>query len=257
MATAIAALVVNLIALVFIGILAILTVFWHGVFFIGWIFLPVIGAIAAYPPARRIVRTWLGVMVQALFLRCVFGLVLAILLAVLNTLQMSGEGLPIKVLLMFVAAAAIWKILSALRSGALAPQIVQEAVQDGMAPSDSMSRTGQGLRRIGSGVSSGVTDAVRWQRGRTHGARVGRQAAMASSTHEVGSREWEEDVAQGQARGRREGGRSTTARGRRRQAAEDRAWYRVDRDHQILDKVDPRRRKPDVQPDSKPDPPPP
>lgn len=255
MATAIAALVVNLIALVFIGILAVLTIFWHGVFFIGWIFLPVIGAIAAYPPARRIIRTWLGIMVQALFLRCVFGLVLAILLAVLNALQISEGGLAIKVLLMFVAAAAIWKVLSALRNGALAPQIVQEAAQEGMVPSDSS--MDRGMSRVG----SGAIEAVRWQRGRAHGARAGAAAAMSRSKHDPRSNDFWSDVRRGAALGRREGGRSTTARGRRRQLAEDRAWFDVERDANVGDKVDPSRqpkppnRKPEPR-DRKPKPPP-
>ena len=225
MATAVAALFVNLIAFVFVGILALLTIFWHAVFLMAWIFLPLIGAIAAFPPARRIVRMVAGVMVQAVFLRCVFGLVLAVLLAVLNILQVATGGTVIKIFLMLVATAAIWKLLSALRGGALAPQVVQEASQAGVMPSDSsaMGRTGM--------VAAG---AYRFQRNARAGARAGGFAAAEAADglgYAKGSREWRTEVRRGRVQGALAGGRMTTAAGRTRSFAEDEARARVGRSH--------------------------
>lgn len=216
MSTAIAALVVNLLALIFIGLLAILTIFWHGVFLISWVFLPIIGAVAAYPPARRIVKTVLGVMVQAVFLRCVFGMILAVLLAVLNMLQVSGGSLPLKILLMLIAAAAIWKLLSALRSGA-APQISQEAMQAGAMPNDGAATgavvvAGQRMRQT-------TGTAVRRYRGTVDGARAGRRVgedAAASMGYERGSQEWKQTVTRSRREGAVTGYRSTTDRGQER-----------------------------------------
>ena len=225
MATAVAALFVNLIAFVFVGILALLTIFWHAVFLMAWIFLPLIGAIAAFPPARRIVRMVAGIMVQAVFLRCVFGLVLAVLLAVLNILQVATGGTVIKIFLMLVATAAIWKLLSALRGGALAPTVVQEAGQAGLMPSDAsaMSRTGQ--------AASG---AYRFQRNVRAGARAGRMSAAEAAEglgYARGSREWRTEVRRGSVSGAMTGGRMTTAGGRTRIHAEDEARSRVGRSY--------------------------
>lgn len=119
MATAIGAFVVNLIGFIFVGGIAILTLFWHGVLFIAWILLPITAAAAIFPPARRILRMHLGIMVQAIFLRNVFGLVLAILIAILNALQISHGNLAAKIFLMILAAVGLWKVLTALRGGLL------------------------------------------------------------------------------------------------------------------------------------------
>jgi hypothetical protein len=225
MATAVAALFVNLIAFVFVGLLAVLTIFWHAVFLMAWIFLPLIGAIAAFPPARRIVRLMAGIMVQAVFLRCVFGLVLAILLAVLNILQVATGGTVIKIFLMLVATAAIWKLLSALRNGAIAPQVVQEASQAGMMPAD-----GAVLGRTG-GAAAG---AYRFQRNVRAGARAGAASAGAAAEglgYARGSREWRTEVRRGRVSGAVTGGRMTTSGGRARVHAEDHAREGVERDY--------------------------
>ncbi|MGH3486752.1 MAG: hypothetical protein ACRDP8_02375 [Actinopolymorphaceae bacterium] len=221
MATAIAALFVNLIAFIFVGLLAVLTIFWHAVFLMAWIFLPLIGAIAAFPPARRIVRTVAGIMVQAVFLRCVFGLVLALLLAVLNILQVARGGTVIKIFLMLVATAAIWKLLSALRSGAIAPQIVQDAGQSGVMPSD-----GALLGRAGQATGG----AYRFQRNVRAGARVGGRSAGAAAEglgYTRGSREWRTEVRRGRLQGAVTGGRMTTPGGRELVHAEEHAGARA------------------------------
>jgi hypothetical protein len=221
MATAIAALFVNLIAFIFVGLLAVLTIFWHAVFLMAWIFLPLIGAIAAFPPARRIVRTVAGIMVQAVFLRCVFGLVLALLLAVLNILQVASGGTVIKIFLMLVATAAIWKLLSALRSGAIAPQIVQEAGQSGVMPSD-----GALLGRAGQATGG----AYRFQRNVRAGARAGGRSAGAAAEglgYARGSREWRTEVRRGRLQGAVTGGRMTTPGGRELVHAEEHAGARA------------------------------
>ncbi|MEQ7006033.1 hypothetical protein ABN028_07505 [Actinopolymorpha sp. B17G11] len=221
MATAIAALFVNLIAFIFVGLLAVLTIFWHAVFLMAWIFLPLIGAIAAFPPARRIVRTVAGIMVQAVFLRCVFGLVLALLLAVLNILQVASGGTVIKIFLMLVATAAIWKLLSALRTGAIAPQIVQEAGQSGMMPSD-----GALLGRAGQATGG----AYRFQRNMRAGARAGGRSAGAAADglgYARGSREWRAEVRRGRLQGAVTGGRMTTPGGRELVHAEEHAGARA------------------------------
>jgi hypothetical protein len=242
MATAIAALFVNLIAFIFVGLLAVLTIFWHAVFLMAWIFLPLIGAIAAFPPARRIVRTVAGIMVQAVFLRCVFGLVLALLLAVLNILQVASGGTVIKIFLMLVATAAIWKLLSALRSGAIAPQIVQEAGQSGMMPSDSalLGRTGQA-----------AGGAYRFQRNVRAGARAGGRSAGAAAEglgYARGSREWRAEVRRGRLQGAVTGGRMTTPGGRELVHAEEHAGasavgrtYRSAARQRVVDADEPRR----------------
>ncbi|MGW5359465.1 hypothetical protein [Actinopolymorpha pittospori] len=217
MATAIAALFVNLIAFVFVGILALLTIFWHAVFLMAWIFIPLIGAIAAFPPARRIVRMTAGVMVQAVFLRCVFGLVLAMLLAVLNILQVAEGGMVIKIFLMLVATAAIWKILTALRTGAIAPQVVQEATQVGIMPSDTAAMA-RGRQAAGS--------AYRMQRNVRAGARAGAATGAESADrvgYERGSREWRTEVRRGRMQGAVTAARWTTDAGRERVQAVDRA----------------------------------
>lgn len=217
MATAVAALFVNLIAFIFVGILALLTIFWHAVFLMAWIFLPVIGAIAAFPPARRIVRMVIGIMVQAVFLRCVFGLVLALLLAVLNILQVAEGGTVIKIFLMLMATAAIWKLLTALRSGAIAPQVVQEASASGVMPSDTpvLVRTREA-----------TATAYRFQRNVRAGARAG--AASAAETAQAlgysrGSPQWRAEVRRGRLQGAVTAGRMTSAHGRVRVLAEDQA----------------------------------
>ncbi len=223
MATAIAALFVNLIAFVFVGLLALLTIFWHAVFLMSWIFLPVIGAIAAFPPARRIVRMMAGVMVQAVFLRCVFGLVLALLLAVLNILQVAQGGMVIKIFLMLVATAAIWKILSALRTGALAPQVVQEAAQAGVVPAD----TGASAR-----TRAAVGGAYLMQRGVRSGARSGAMAGADAAEglgYERGSRQWRTEVRRGRMQGAVAGGRMTTQAGRAQTFAADQGRMTVTR----------------------------
>ncbi|MFD2077891.1 hypothetical protein SAMN05421678_10861 [Actinopolymorpha cephalotaxi] len=223
MATAIAALFVNLIAFVFVGLLALLTIFWHAVFLMAWIFLPVIGAIAAFPPARRIVRMMAGVMVQAVFLRCVFGLVLALLLAVLNILQVAQGGMVIKIFLMLVATAAIWKILSALRTGALAPQVVQEAAQAGVVPAD----TGASAR-----TRAAVGGAYLMQRGVRSGARSGAMAGAEAAEglgYERGSRQWRTEVRRGRMQGAVAGGRMTTQAGRAQTFAGDQGRMTVTR----------------------------
>jgi hypothetical protein len=225
MATAVAALFVNLIAFVFVGLLAVLTIFWHAVFLMAWIFLPLIGAIAAFPPARRIVRMLAGIMVQAVFLRCVFGLVLAMLLAVLNILQVANGGTVIKIFLMLVATAAIWKLLSALRNGAIAPQIVQEASQAGITPADDavLDRT--------AGAAAG---AYRFQRNVRAGARAGAASAGVAAEglgYARGSKEWRTEVRRGRVSGALTGGRMTTAGGRDRIHAEDHAHEAVERDY--------------------------
>lgn len=217
MATAIAALFVNLIAFVFVGILALLTIFWHAVFLMAWIFIPLIGAIAAFPPARRIVRMTAGVMVQAVFLRCVFGLVLALLLAVLNILQVAEGGMVIKIFLMLVATAAIWKILTALRTGAIAPQVVQEATQVGIMPSDTAAMA-RGRQAAGS--------AYRMQRNVRAGARAGAATGAESADrvgYERGSREWRTEVRRGRLQGAVTAARWTTDAGRERVQAVERA----------------------------------
>jgi hypothetical protein len=224
MATAVAALVVNLIAMFFIGLLAILTIFWHGVFLIAWVFLPLVGAVAAYPPARRIVKTVLGVMVQAIFLRCVFGLVLAVLLAVLNVIQTAPGALPLKILLMLIATAAIWKLLSALRSGALAPQISQEALQTGVMPADSGStRVMVGTVTTARAAAGGV---VARGRGVAAGARAGRRVGEAAATdmgYARGSDQWKQTVNRSRRDGAVAGYRSATDRGQKSQHAENQA----------------------------------
>ncbi|GAB3404976.1 hypothetical protein [Flindersiella endophytica] len=224
MATAVSALVVNLIAMFFIGLLAILTIFWHGVFLVAWVFLPLVGAVAAYPPARRIVKTVLGVMVQAIFLRCVFGLVLAVLLAVLNVIQSAPGALPLKILLMLIATAAIWKLLTALRSGALAPQISQEALQAGAMPSDSGStRVVVGTVTTTRAAAGGI---IARGRGAAAGARAGRrvgEATAADMGYARGSDEWKQTVGRSRRQGAAAGYRSTTSRGQQSQHAENQA----------------------------------
>lgn len=224
MATAVASLIVNLIAMFFVGLLAILTIFWHGVFLISWVFLPLVGAVAAYPPARRIVKTVLGVMVQAVFLRCVFGLVLAVLLAVLNVIQTAPGALPLKILLMLIATAAIWKLLSALRSGVLAPQITQEALQAGVLPNDS------GSTRVIVGTAttarSAASGAIARGRGVAAGARAGRrvgEAAASEMGYARGTDEWKRTVRRSRRDGAVAGYRSATERGRQSQHAETQA----------------------------------
>jgi hypothetical protein len=227
MATAIAALFVNLIAFLFVGILALLTIFWHAVFLMAWIFLPLIGAIAAFPPARRIVRMVAGIMVQAVFLRCVFGLVLAVLLAVLNILQVAAGGTVIKIFLMLVAAAAIWKLLSALRSGAIAPTMVQEASQAGVMPSDSAA-----LGRVGQAAGG----AYRFQRNVRAGARAGGMAAgeaAESLGYARGSRDWRAEVRRGRLSGAVTGGRMSTPGGQDLVHAEEHAHERVERSKRL------------------------
>lgn len=221
MATAVAALVVNLIALIFIGLLALLTIFWHGVFLISWVFLPIIGAVAAYPPARRIVKTIVGIMVQAVFLRCVFGVILAVLLAVLNSLQVSDGLLPLKVLLMLIAAAAIWKLLSALRTGA-APQISQEAMQTGAMPSDTMATSTATV--ASRQVRQATGGAVRRYRGTMAGARAGRRVgeeAASNMGYQRGSDEWKQTVSRSRREGASTGYRASTGRGREQLGAEN------------------------------------
>jgi len=223
MATAIAALFVNLIAFIFVGLLAVLTIFWHAVFLMAWIFLPLIGAIAAFPPARRIVRTVAGIMVQAVFLRCVFGLVLALLLAVLNILQVASGGTVIKIFLMLIATAAIWKLLTAFRSGAIAPVIVQDAAQAGVMASDTTATSG--MRRAAGG-------AYRFQRNVRAGARVGAMRAAEGAEavgYRPGSREWRAEVRRGRVQGAVTGARMTTASGRELVQAEEHAAYRASR----------------------------
>ncbi len=221
MATAIAALFVNLIAFVFVGILALLTIFWHAVFLMAWIFIPVVGAIAAFPPARRIVRMVAGIMVQAVFLRCVFGLVLALLLAVLNVLQVAEGGTVIKIFLMLVAAAAIWKLLTALRSGAIAPQIVQETSHSGVAVSDSGLTSGmRSTGRIATGLAAGAGA------GMTAGYREARQAGRTGAGMVAGT-------VSGMVRGSKTGAVSRTRIGHDAQFAAYAARERIGRDAEM------------------------
>jgi hypothetical protein len=225
LSTAVAAMLVNLIAFVFIAVLSLLALFWHGVFLISFVFLPLVAAIAAFPPARRIVKTFVGIMVQAVFLRCVFGLILAVLLAVLNALQVTEGSLPLKLLLMLIAAAAMWKLLTALRSGAMAPQIVQESTQ-ATGISDRMA-TGAAAAG-GAAAGSAASGAVRRYRGTVAGARAGRQAGEHTAAElgfVRGSDEWKQTVQQGRREGAMEGYRSASRRGR----DEHRAREAVDR----------------------------
>ena len=227
MATAIGSAVMNLIVLIVVGFIAVLTIFWHGVLFVGWVLLPVAAAVAIFPPARRILRAIVGIMVQAVFLRCVFGLVLVVLLGIMNAIQVADGSTALKIILMIIAALAIWKILSALRSGALSPQIAQEAAQAGVLPSD------QGVDRgfqAGRAVAAGLTvAAARRQYGRWAGGRAGAAVARENSPHHPDSREYYRDVRDGRQLGRVQGGRAATSLGRTRLAAETNAISRVDR----------------------------
>lgn len=238
MATAIGAAVMNLIVLIAIGFIAVLTIFWHGVLFVAWILLPVVAAVAIFPPARRVLRAVLGIMVQAVFLRSVFGLVLAVLLAVMSAIQVADGPTAMKIILMIIAALAIWKLLTALRSGALSPQVAQEAAQLGVMPSDEgvdrgfrrgRSMAGSMVRGTGAAATGLAATAARRQYGRMAGGRAGAEAARAATPHQEGTVGYKIDVAAGRAEGARQGGRSQTRLGRMRQAAEYQANTRIDR----------------------------
>jgi hypothetical protein len=173
------------------------------------------------------VRMVAGIMVQAVFLRCVFGLVLAVLLAVLNILQVAAGGTVIKIFLMLVAAAAIWKLLSALRSGAIAPTMVQEASQAGVMPSDSAA-----LGRVGQAAGG----AYRFQRNVRAGARAGGMAAgeaAESLGYARGSRDWRAEVRRGRLSGAVTGGRMSTPGGQDLVHAEEHAHERVERSKRL------------------------
>ncbi|WP_385929193.1 hypothetical protein [Tenggerimyces flavus] len=232
MATAIGAAVMNLIVLVAVGLIAILTIFWHGVLFIAWILLPIVAAVAIFPPARRYLRAVVGIMVQAVFLRCVFGLVLVVLLSVMNAIQVSQGSTALKIILMIIAGFAIWKLLSALRSGQLSPRIAQEAAQMGVLPSDEgIDRT---FRRARAGAAGLAASTARTAGRRVYGSWAGGREAAATarteSPHDSRSAEYRQEVATARQRGRVQGGRSATSLGRIRQQAENQAVSRTQRD---------------------------
>lgn len=232
MATAIGAAVMNLIILIAIGFIAVLTIFWHGVLFVAWILLPVVAAVAIFPPARRILRAVLGIMVQAVFLRNVFGLVLAVLLGVMSAIQVGAGSTAMKIILMIIAALAIWKLLSALRSGALSPQVAQEAAQMGVLPSDEgVDRTFRRARVGAAGMAASTArTAGRRAYGTWAGGREAAATARAESSHDSRSAEYRQEVATARKRGRAQGGRAATSLGRMRQQAETQAITRTQRD---------------------------
>ena len=96
---------------------------------------------------------------------------------------------------------AIWKILSALRSGALSPQIAQEAAQAGVLPSRPRSRPRVPGWPCGRRFSLPVA-AARRQYGRWAGGRAGAAVARENSPHHPDSREYYRDVRDGRQLGR-------------------------------------------------------
>lgn len=221
MATGLSSFIMNVIVLLGVGIIAILTIFWHGMMFVAWIILPVVAAIAIVPPARRIVFAVLGILVQAAFLRIVFGLVLVLLLAIMNAIQISGEDTGLKIILMLIAAAALWKLMSALRSGAISPEIVRTSADQGMLPSDQVATdvAREGLRR----TRTGTTSVVRTTSATVAGAREGIRTARRETVHDPGTKERRREVIAGAIAGAKAGRRTTTPGGVRNQAARDAA----------------------------------
>ena len=118
------ALIMSLVLLVLIGYMALMVLMWHGVSLVMIVLLPIVGAFAINPAARKLAEWWMREFVGAFALRFMYGLAITISIALFqSTMNVPGLALGLKLLLLFLMTAAVWTLIKEIRSGALTPTL--------------------------------------------------------------------------------------------------------------------------------------
>jgi len=108
--------------LVLIGYMALMVLMWHGVSLVMNVLLPIVGAFAINPAARKLAEWWMREFVGAFALRFMYGIAITITIALFqSTMNVPGLALGLKLLLLFLMTAAVWTLIKEIRSGALTP----------------------------------------------------------------------------------------------------------------------------------------
>ncbi|MFF3734078.1 hypothetical protein ACFYXM_28170 [Streptomyces sp. NPDC002476] len=144
MQVALASSVSNLLLAPSIDIVALFKLFWEGFILVLIIVLPVIGAVAAFPPATFVAREWGNAFTIAFILKAIAWTALTLLMAIYSMILSSNASLGVQVLMLIMVAAGIWHFAIKMMKGA--KRSADQAFEAQAAYNDVTSRTGSFAR---------------------------------------------------------------------------------------------------------------
>ncbi|MFF2228288.1 hypothetical protein ACFVV7_33780 [Streptomyces globisporus] len=118
MQVAIASGISNVILAPSIDIVALFKLFWEGFILVLIIVLPIVGAIAAFPPATFIAREWGNAFTIAFVLKGIAWTALTLLLAIYTMILSSSASLGVQVLMIVMVGAGLWYFALKIMKGA-------------------------------------------------------------------------------------------------------------------------------------------
>lgn len=140
MQVALASGVSNLILAPSIDIVALFKLFWEGFILVLIIVLPIVGAVAAFPPATFAAREWANAFTIAFVLKGIAWVALTLLMAIYIMILGSSASLGVQVLMIVLVAAGLWHF--AIKMGKGAKRSADQAFEAKAAYDDVTSRTG-------------------------------------------------------------------------------------------------------------------
>ncbi|MGW7319404.1 hypothetical protein [Streptomyces sp. NPDC054865] len=118
MQVALASGVSNLILAPSVDIVALFKLFWEGFILVLIIMLPIVGAVAAFPPATFVAREWGNAFTIAFVLKGIAWVGLTLLLAIYGMILSSSASLGVQVLMIIMVAAGLWHFTIKTMKGA-------------------------------------------------------------------------------------------------------------------------------------------
>ncbi|MFJ4879662.1 hypothetical protein ACIP93_31290 [Streptomyces sp. NPDC088745] len=140
MQVALASGVSNVILAPSIDIVALFKLFWEGFILILIIVLPIVGAVAAFPPATFAAREWANAFTISFVLKAIAWVALTLLMAIYTLILGSNASLGVQVLMIILTAAGLWHF--AIKMGKGAKRSADQAFEAKAAYDDVTSRAG-------------------------------------------------------------------------------------------------------------------
>ncbi|MFI5749003.1 hypothetical protein ACIBBE_24425 [Streptomyces sp. NPDC051644] len=108
----------NLLLAPSIDIVALFKLFWEGFILVLIIVLPIVGAVAAFPPATFVAREWGNAFTIAFVLKAIAWSGLTLLMAIYSMILSSNASLGVQVLMIVMVAAGLWHFAIKMMKGA-------------------------------------------------------------------------------------------------------------------------------------------
>ncbi|MGW0673167.1 hypothetical protein [Streptomyces sp. NPDC002746] len=140
MQVALASTVSNVLLAPSIDIVALFKLFWEGFILVLIIVLPIIGAVAAFPPATFAAREWANAFTISFVLKAIAWIALTLLMAIYSLILGSNASLGVQVLMIILVAGGLWHF--AIKMGKGAKRSADQAFEAKAAYDDVTSRAG-------------------------------------------------------------------------------------------------------------------